>query len=137
MKFGKSLLFGIRLDHQLIPKYYLVTECWGFPGGAGGNEPACQRRRHKKCGFSPWVGKTPWRRARQPTPIFLSRKSKDRAAWQLQSMRLQSQTQLKWPSTQQVAQNGDIIFFKKGLPPDIHSPKRTLMKVFGSSLTIK
>ena len=21
--------------------------------------------------FSPWVGKIPWRRARQPTPVFL------------------------------------------------------------------
>ena len=30
--------------------------------------PACQSRRP---GFSPWVGKIPWRRARQPTPVFL------------------------------------------------------------------
>ena len=22
-------------------------------------------------GFNPWVGKIPWRRARQPTPVFL------------------------------------------------------------------
>ena len=31
----------------------------GFPGGASGKEPACQRRRHKRYGFSPWVGKIP------------------------------------------------------------------------------
>ena len=24
-----------------------------FPGGASGKEPACQYRRHKRCGFSP------------------------------------------------------------------------------------
>ena len=24
-----------------------------------------------KCGFDPWVRKIPWRRAGQPTPIFL------------------------------------------------------------------
>ena len=33
-----------------------------FPGGAGG-KPPCQGRRHKRCGFDPWVGKIPWRRA--------------------------------------------------------------------------
>jgi len=31
----------------------------GFPGGAGGKEPACQCRRRKKWGFDPWVGKIP------------------------------------------------------------------------------
>ena len=31
----------------------------------------CQCRRHKRCGFDPWVGKIPWRRARQHTPVFL------------------------------------------------------------------
>ena len=33
-----------------------LTYSVGFPGGASGKEPACQRRRHKRCGFSPWVG---------------------------------------------------------------------------------
>ena len=42
-----------------------------FPGGASGKEHACQCRRHKRCGFDPWVRKMPWRRARQPTPVFL------------------------------------------------------------------
>ena len=27
----------------------------GFPGGTNDKEPACQRRRHKRCGFDPWV----------------------------------------------------------------------------------
>ena len=44
----------------------------GFPGGGSGKEPTCQCRRHKKwCGFDPWMGKIPWRRAWQPTPVFL------------------------------------------------------------------
>ena len=30
-----------------------------FPGGTSGKEPACQCRRHKRHGFSPWVGKIP------------------------------------------------------------------------------
>ena len=36
-----------------------------------GEKLTCQHRRHKRCGFSPWVGKIPWKRARQPTPVFL------------------------------------------------------------------
>ena len=33
---------------------------------------ACsQCRRHKRCGFDPWVGKIPWRRKWQTTPVFL------------------------------------------------------------------
>ena len=27
--------------------------------------------RHKRSGFNPWVGKMTWRRAWQPTPVFL------------------------------------------------------------------
>jgi len=30
---------------------------------------------NKKCGLNPWVGKTPWRRAWQPTLISLIRES--------------------------------------------------------------
>ena len=44
---------------------------WAFPRGSSGKETACQRRRCKRCGSNPWVGKTPWRRAWQPAPVFL------------------------------------------------------------------
>ena len=40
-----------------------------------GKESACQCRRLRRCGFDPWVGKIPWRRKWQPTPVFLSRES--------------------------------------------------------------
>ena len=43
----------------------------GFPDGASGKEPACQCRRHKRPGFYSQVGKIRWRRAWQPTPVFL------------------------------------------------------------------
>ena len=42
-----------------------------FSGGASGKEPACQCKRCKRQGFDPWVGKIPWRRSWQPTPVFL------------------------------------------------------------------
>ena len=43
----------------------------GFPGGAIDKEPACQCKRLKRHMFDPWVGKIPWRRAWQPTLVFL------------------------------------------------------------------
>ena len=42
-----------------------------FPGGASGQEPTCQSSIWKRCGFDPWMGKIPWRRAWQLTPVFL------------------------------------------------------------------
>ena len=33
-------------------------------------EPACQWRKHQRCGSDPWVGKIPCSRARQPTPVL-------------------------------------------------------------------
>ena len=33
-------------------------------------ESACQCRRCKRCGFDPWMGKIPWNRKWQPTPVF-------------------------------------------------------------------
>ena len=38
------------------------------------NPPAIADRPNR-CGFNPWVGKILWKRAWQPTPVFLSRKS--------------------------------------------------------------
>ena len=69
----------VDLAYLLLPDsvpqilYYLVPVVfqWGFLGGASGEEPTCQYPRCKRCRFSPWVGKSPWRRAWQPTPGFL------------------------------------------------------------------
>ena len=36
-----------------------------------GKESDCQWRRCKRTEFSPWVGKIPWGRKWQPTPVFL------------------------------------------------------------------
>ena len=38
-----------------------------------------QYRRHRRCGFDPWVWKIPWRRKWQPTPVFLPGKSHERS----------------------------------------------------------
>ena len=51
---------------------------------------ACQCRRHKRHGFNPWVGKIPWRKKWQPTPVFLPGESPwTEELGELQSMRSQ------------------------------------------------
>ena len=41
----------------------------GFPGGASGKELACQRRRHRRRRFNPWVRKIPRRRKWQQVSL--------------------------------------------------------------------
>ena len=47
----------------------------GLPRWFSGQESVCQCRRPRRCGFSPWFVKIPWRRNWQPTPVFLPGKS--------------------------------------------------------------
>ena len=44
--------------------------CVGFPDSSVGKESACNAEEPR---FDPWVGKIPWRREWQPTPVFLPR----------------------------------------------------------------
>ena len=43
----------------------------GFPSGSAVKRICLQYRRHRGHGFDPWVRKIPWRRAWQPTLVFL------------------------------------------------------------------
>ena len=47
----------------------------GLPSWLSGKKFACQQRRHRRCGFDPWIGKIPWRRKWQPIPVFLTGES--------------------------------------------------------------
>ena len=58
-------------------------EGMGFPGGINGKELICQFRRHKRCGFDPWVDKIPWRRTWQPIPVILPGKPHRQRNWQV------------------------------------------------------
>ena len=53
-KFHESMDFACFVRTHILSK--------GFANGISGEEPTCQCRRHKRCGFHPWVGKIPWRR---------------------------------------------------------------------------
>ena len=59
-------------ESDTTERLHFHFQCYAlyFPGGSDGKESTCQCRRP---GFSPWVGKIPWRREWQPTPIFLPR----------------------------------------------------------------
>ena len=46
--------------------YYPIT--LAFPGGSGSKSICLQCGRPR---FNPWVGKIPWRRKWQPTPVLL------------------------------------------------------------------
>ena len=44
----------------------------GFPGSSAGKKSACNPGDLGSIpGFDPWDGKIPWRKAWQPTPVFL------------------------------------------------------------------
>ena len=56
----------------------------GFPCSSVGKESACNAGICLQCtrpGFDLWVGRIPWSRKWQPTPVFLPGKSMDRGAW--------------------------------------------------------
>jgi len=54
----------------LISLLYSVK---GFPSGSVVKKKI--HLSHRRQGFDSWVGKIPWRRALQPTPVFLPGKS--------------------------------------------------------------
>ena len=88
----------------------------GLPGDAGGKEPACPCRTHKRCAFSPWVGKMPWRRAWHPLQYSRLENPKDRGAWWATVHGVaKSQARLKWLSTHactwQVSLWGETLYF--------------------------
>ena len=68
----------------------------GFSGGTRGKEPTGQGRRCKRHGFDCWVGKIPWRRKWQPTPVRIP--WTDEAWWTTVHRVEQSWTRLKWLS---------------------------------------
>jgi len=61
------------MTEQLTLDYLMFS--LGLPRWLRSKESTCQCRR---CWFNCWIGKIPWRRKWQPTPVFLPGKSQDR-----------------------------------------------------------
>ena len=53
---------------DLVFSFTATSPLSGLPQWLSSEESACQCRRY---GFDPWVGKIPWRRTWQPTPVCL------------------------------------------------------------------
>ena len=66
---------------QLLNFTTIMRSYGGSPGGSSGKEPACRCRRYKRHRFYPCIEKIPWRRAWQPTLIFLLGESHGQGAW--------------------------------------------------------
>ena len=103
-----------------FPIFWLLRSQWllhprsglGFPGSASGKGPACQCRRLKKHGFDPWVGEIPWRRAWQPTPVFLPGESHEHRSWWATVHRVtKNWTQLKQLITRSCLEYGFFFHF--------------------------
>ena len=73
----------------------------GFPADASSKESARQCKRRRRRGFYPWIGKILWRRAWQPTPVFLPGEfSLDQGAWQATVHGVANESQrTEWLST--------------------------------------
>ena len=62
--------------NEYLDLYYEVLAAFS------GKESICRFRRHKRGRFNPWVGKIPWRREWQPTPVLLPGKfHRQRSLW--------------------------------------------------------
>ena len=68
-----GIMVGGHKGRRCLPALWpiLVLYLGGFLGSASGKELASQCRRHKRLRFKPCVGKSPWWRARQSTPVFV------------------------------------------------------------------
>ena len=74
----------ISSDTHTMPRHisheiYHVLWADKLPRWLSGKESTCQCRSYRTHGFDPWVGKIPWRKKWQPTPVFLP--------WELHSQR--------------------------------------------------
>ena len=59
----------LKLKFQMHVKCKIISK-----NSSTGKESACNAG-EKEMWVNPWVGKMPWRRNWQPTPVFLTRKS--------------------------------------------------------------
>ena len=80
----------------MVDSFLWLYSIPGLPGWCSGKESAYQCRRHKRCKFDPWVGKIPWSRKWQPTPVLLPEKfhgQRSLAGWSPQGCKESDKTE--------------------------------------------
>ena len=60
-----------------ITDIIIISRYWWLSG----KELNCQCKSLRRRSFNPWVGKIPWRRERQPIPVFLPGESNAQRNW--------------------------------------------------------
>ena len=80
---GRGLWIGLYMKGLLADELFTILEIGyrvsnlgsipgqGLPRWLSGIESTCRCRRCRRHGFDPWVGKIPWSRKWQSTPVFL------------------------------------------------------------------
>ena len=68
LKIEVDILTFCFLCSQFLLLFELSHDNTGFPGGASDKESVQETKGYR---FDSWVGKTPWSRNWQPTPVFL------------------------------------------------------------------
>ena len=95
-----------------------------------GKELSHQCWRCKRCGFSPWIGRIPWRRKWQPTPVFLFGKFYGQkslvgySSWDPKEVQLSTQVQLSGPLAKCSNQPPSSGLFEKS--PCYHNKRHVL-----------
>ena len=99
---SRNLMLALVPQVQGLPwwlRWSINLQCRRPGVGAGGRDPACQSRRHKRHWFDPWIGKIPWRSPWQLTPVFLPGEShRQRNLAGYDPYGLKDPTWLKWLS---------------------------------------
>ena len=68
----KQMCVYIRICHPInLCVYFPFVPSSRLSRCTGDKKSCCQCRRHKRCNFSPWVGKIQYSRKWQPTPVLL------------------------------------------------------------------
>ena len=68
---GSFPVLGSQPLSEVVIKTRSISPLVQFPS----HNICLQCRRHKRSGLDPWIGRLPWRRAWQPTPVFLPEES--------------------------------------------------------------
>ena len=122
----KEYIYSVIYIYMYIDVYRYVYITEGFPGGSVVKESACQ-----ETWFDPWVGKIPWRREWQLTPVFLTGKShRQRRLVGLESMG--SQKNMTWLSDYTTTHSPNTSYMVKSLTYVISNHHRNYHQERGS-----
>ena len=80
---------------QHLPCAYCMLE---LPLWLSGKESSCHFRR---CRFNPCIGKIPWRRTWQPTPVFFLGNPMDRGVWWSTAPGVAKESDMTWQLNKQ------------------------------------